>query len=192
MASIFVAGLGTDVGKTYVSYLLCKKLKADYWKPVQCGCLPTDTDFINKSDPSIRTYQESYLLPQPVNPYTASGGSLDFNKILTDYKLISNSSQKDLVIEGSGGLMVPITKDKTFLDFIVEVKIPVLIVINDKLGCINHTYLTASVLRSNNVCIVGAVLNNFDPEQSLGNKHVIETIIDIPILSELSTGADTL
>ncbi len=180
--NIFITGTDTGVGKTYSSAILCKKINADYWKPIQCG-VPSDTKTI--SSLGINTHPESYIIPEPKSPYPASK-NLRITKILEDFESIKRKTQKSIVIEGAGGLMVPISKSNTFFDLICSLKSQVIIVIPDKIGCLNHTFLTIEKLRQSKAVIIGGILNSTSSEtQFLENKTIIETVIKLPIIMEI-------
>jgi dethiobiotin synthetase len=106
--SIFVAGIGTDIGKSVASAILCTALSFDYWKPIQSGNLEfTDSDFLSSLCPALKTHPEAYRLSAPLSPHAAA--EIDTITISLDHIRLPDTS-RGLVIEGAGGLMVPLNK----------------------------------------------------------------------------------
>jgi dethiobiotin synthetase len=159
MKNIFVTGIGTDVGKTVVSGILVEALKADYWKPVQTGSyFSTDSDKIRKyiTNTDSRIHPETYVLRQYMSPHAAA--ELEDIRIDID-KIVLPQTNNTLVIEGAGGLMVPLNEDKFIIDLITKLDAEVVVVIQNYLGSINHTLLTLDVLRFRNIPVMGVVFN---------------------------------
>jgi len=157
--SIFVTGIGTGIGKTIVSAALVEKLKADYWKPVQSGDL-NDSDthkVMNLISNKVSVFHpESYALTQPFSPHKSAaidGISIDQDKI----KMPQTSN--NLIIEGAGGLMVPLNDKFLMIDLIKELNVEVILVTRNYLGSINHTLLSAEALKTRDIKIKGIVFN---------------------------------
>lgn len=146
MQRIFVTGISTEVGKTIASAIITEALEADYWKPVQAGDLDhTDSHkiagFISNSTTKI--HKSSYELKTPMSPHAAAdidGVRIDANKIHAP------ETENHLVIEGAGGLLVPLNEDDTILDIIMP-NYKVIVVSRHYLGSINHTLLTVNWLK---------------------------------------------
>jgi dethiobiotin synthetase len=159
MKRIFVTGISTDVGKTVVSAILTEALKADYWKPVQSGSFhATDSEEIKKliSNKDSVVHAESYCLQQPMSPHAAA--ELEGVEIhLDNIKLPSTSNT--LVIEGAGGLMVPLNQKDLVIDIIKKFDADVILVIRNYLGSINHSLLSIDALRNRGLKLVGIVIN---------------------------------
>mgnify|MGYP005856900197 CR=1 FL=1 len=157
---LFVTGTDTDVGKTVVSSLLLKGLSAGYWKPVQAGKTPqTDTEFVKKATGLAEShfYPERYCLDTPMSPHAAA--DIDGVEIsLNDFNL-PYFTQQHLVVEGAGGLIVPLNEKDTVLDLIEQFGLPVLLVARSGLGTLNHTFLSLMALRNRNIDIFGVLLN---------------------------------
>ncbi len=156
---IVVAGIGTDVGKTVISAILCEALNADYWKPVQAGDLDnTDSMKIKRLISNSKTiiHPESYRLKTPMSPHAAA--KIDGIEIDQE-KMSIPETKNDLVIELAGGLMVPLTKDFLNLDWIVKVGFPVVLVANYYLGSINHTLLSIEQLNTRNIPLIGLIFS---------------------------------
>lgn len=166
MRKIFVTGIGTDIGKTIISSMLVEALKADYWKPIQAGFKDgTDTELVKNliSNSVSKFFNETYLLKESCSPHAAA--EIDEIKIkLEDFKLpISINSV--LIIEGAGGLLVPINDESYVIDMIPVFGCEVLIVSKNYLGSINHTLLTLEELKRRNCKIAGIVFNG-EPNKS--------------------------
>jgi len=160
MRKIFVTGIGTDVGKTVVSSVLTEALKADYWKPVQTGSFfSTDTAKVQKwvTNPVSKFHPEGYLLKQYMSPHAAAeleGIDIDINQIN-----IPASTNDTLIMEGAGGLMVPLNRKEFMVDLIKKFDAEVVLVIQNYLGSINHSLLTIDVLKGRGLNILGIVFN---------------------------------
>jgi len=125
---VFVTGIGTGIGKTVVSAVLTEALKGSYWKPIQAGELDyTDTMRVKEwvTHPKARFYPESYRLTQPMSPHAAA----KIDKIQIDLNHIQLPKTEDpLVVEGAGGLMVPLNDKELILDLIEHLGLPVVLV----------------------------------------------------------------
>lgn len=160
MRKIFVTGIGTDVGKTVVSSVLAEALKADYWKPVQTGSFfSTDTAKVQKwvTNTSTKCHPEGYLLKQYMSPHAAA----ELEGIDIDLKMINipASDNATLIMEGAGGLMVPLNRKEFMVDLIKKFDCEVILVIQNYLGSINHSLLSIDVLKGRGVKILGIVFN---------------------------------
>lgn len=156
----FVSGIGTDVGKTLVSALLVSYLRADYWKPVQTGtCFGTDSDTIRSlCDGSVGViHPESYAFSLPASPHFAA--EREDAKIAFENIVCPTCDNNSLVIEGAGGLLVPLNDTDFVIDLAKKFDAQVVLVIGSYLGCINHTLLSISYLLSKDIPIHGLVLN---------------------------------
>jgi dethiobiotin synthetase len=153
----FVTAISTDSGKTLFSSILTEFLKSDYWKPVQSG-LPRDTETVQSliTNKESRFWPESYFMNTPMSPHASAaidGVEIDLNKInLPDAK-------RNLVIEGAGGLLVPLNDRDYVIDLAVKFKAEVILVSNHYLGSINHTLLSLDYLEKRGVNVKGIVFN---------------------------------
>ena len=151
-----VVGIGTDVGKTIVSAILVEKFKTSYWKPVQAGELDnSDSHKVARLAPSAHTiYPEVYRLQTPASPHYAA--EIDgVNIQLADFSL---PTSEDLIIEGAGGLMVPLNQaGDLYLDLLKHWKLPVVLVSKHYLGSINHTLLSLSALAAAEISVMAVV-----------------------------------
>jgi dethiobiotin synthetase len=155
MKGVFVTAIGTDSGKTIVSGLLTHWLRATYWKPVQTG---TDTDraTISKWLGAERTLPEQYHFQLPASPhYSAEQEGEEI--ALSAIELPRNN--KPIVVEGAGGLLVPLSKQVLTSELIEKLQLPVVLVVNFYLGSINHSLLTFEVLKSLQLPVLGLIFN---------------------------------
>lgn len=161
---LFISGTDTDIGKTVVSSMLVSGLKAGYWKPIQAGRVPsTDTEFVKKITrlPNSHFYEEAYNLTEPMSPHAAA--EIDEITIHLNSIKLPDFHQSHLIIEGAGGLMVPINDKEYVIDLIKHVGVPTLLVAKSGLGTLNHTLLSLEALRKRNIEIFGVIL--------VGDKH---------------------
>jgi len=156
---IFVTGIGTGIGKTIVSAVLVEKLKADYWKPVQSGDLDDSDTAKVKSLVTNTTsvfHPEAYRLSQPFSPHKSAaidGIAIDPKKFTLP---VTNNT---LIVEGAGGLMVPLNNNFLMIDLIRELDAEVILVSQNYLGSINHTLLSIYALKQDNIPIKGIIFN---------------------------------
>jgi dethiobiotin synthetase len=159
MKRIFVTGIGTDVGKTVVSAILAEALQADYWKPVQTGSyFSTDADKIRKyiSNTKTQIHPESFVLKQYMSPHAAA--ELEGQEITID-KINAPETNNSLIIEGAGGIMVPLNSREFIIDIITKIDAEVVLVIQNYLGSINHSILSIDALRYRKLPVLGLVFN---------------------------------
>lgn len=160
MRKIFVTGIGTDVGKTIVAAILTEAFNADYWKPVQTGnSIDSDTLKVKSliSNNITNYHTEVYSLKQPVSPHAAA--AQEGVTIRLENINIPQSSNNIIVIEGAGGLMVPLNDSEFIVDMIRKFDAEVVLVVKSYLGCINHTLLSIDCLMQRNCNILGIVFN---------------------------------
>ena len=151
-----ITGIGTDVGKTVVSSIVAEALKATYWKPVQAGDLEnSDSIKVSRFTSNVKVLSEAFRLTEPMSPHAAA--EIDGVEItLSDLELPRVDS--NFIVEGAGGLMVPLNNEGlTFADAIVSWNLPTIIVSRHYLGSINHSLLTAEVLKARGVNIAGFI-----------------------------------
>jgi dethiobiotin synthetase len=166
---IFITGISTDVGKTIASAIITEALEADYWKPIQAGDLnDSDSHKIQRyisNDKSV-IHDNSYKLNTPASPHLAA----ELDGITIDLKNITEPKTKNhLVIEGAGGLFVPLNETDFVID-LIQHDYKVIVVSRHYLGSINHTLLTIEALKNRGIHIVGIIFN--------GNENLpTETII---------------
>jgi dethiobiotin synthetase len=160
MRKIFVTGIGTDVGKTVIAAILTEALKADYWKPIQAGFEDgTDKQRVKNwiSNSLSQFHDERFLLKEPMSPHAAAELE-NINIQLSDFKL-PLSKNSNLIIEGAGGLLVPINHKHVVADLIEHLDAEVMLVSRNYLGSINHTLLTINELLRRKLKIAGIIFN---------------------------------
>lgn len=159
MKRYFITGIGTDVGKTVASAIIVEALKADYWKPVQAGDLHnTDTMKVKElvSNPDSKFHTEMYRFSKAMSPHAAAAAE---SITIEPGKLFLPETANTLIIEGAGGLMVPLTNQFLVINLIEQLKAEVIIVTRNYLGSINHTLLTVDALKNRNIPIAGIIFN---------------------------------
>ena len=183
MQPIFITGTDTNIGKTFISAIIMAGLQASYWKPIQSGLSDgSDTDWLKSVTRLDHSHfcAETYLLNDPLSPHAAAFNqnveiALSCIK-LPEYKF------RPLIIEGAGGVMVPINRQAYIIDVIKHLNAKVIVVAPNKLGVINHTLLTLMALRSYKLDIMGVILNgppnqvNFDSIELYGKVKVLAQI----------------
>ncbi|MDN5210942.1 dethiobiotin synthase [Fulvivirgaceae bacterium BMA12] len=164
MNNYFVSAIGTDSGKTLVSAIICQALGADYWKPVQCG-FPRDLETVQGlvQDPRCNFYKEQYLLKTPASPHAAAKID-DVQLSVANFRL--PATKNDLVIEGAGGLLVPLNDEENIVDLIGHFEAAVVLVSDLYLGSINHTLMSVEVLKSRNLKVKGIIFNGPENKES--------------------------
>jgi dethiobiotin synthetase len=193
----FVTGTDTEVGKTLVAAALILKLqeqgiRAVGYKPVAAGLKEINGELVNddvetllmvsrRVDPSLTVNDICpYLLSEPAAPHLVAekhGISLNIDVMLEGYKKLIQRFDT-VVVEGAGGFLVPINENHTLGDFAKELNLPVLLVVNIKLGCINHTLLTIEVMRKRGLTVHGWMSNNCQPKSAFSNENTL-TLINI-------------
>lgn len=160
----FVTAIGTDSGKTLVSAIITEALEADYWKPIQSG-EPRDAMTVKSliSNPHSLIFEEKYLLKTPASPHASAkidGVQIDLSQIVPPV------SNKDLIIEGAGGIMVPINDHDYVIDIPRHLECQVVLVSNLYLGSINHTLLSIEYLKNLKIPVKGIIFNGPENQES--------------------------
>ncbi|PLX69431.1 MAG: dethiobiotin synthase [Denitrovibrio sp.] len=164
MRKIYITGTDTDIGKTYFSGLLCKHLKEQggkvcYIKPVQTG-FPADDDSKTVREMSVLSEDDCKVLhtaEAPVAPYIVFD-EFPFDETVETINSITGYDW--LIVEGAGGIMVPLDSDYMNYDLVKACDLECLVVVPNRLGCINHSLLNKSFLESNNLKFAGFAMNN--------------------------------
>jgi dethiobiotin synthetase len=165
MKKYFITAISTDSGKTLVSAILTNALQADYWKPIQAGT-ETDSLWIRKMLHSGHSmiHPEAYALKLAASPHAAAkaeGIEIDVSQIQ-----LPETNGNDLIIEGAGGIMVPLNDTAVVADLITQLDTEVILVSNHYLGSINHTLLTAGELKRRNIKVKGIIFNGPSNEET--------------------------
>ena len=175
---IFVTGISTDVGKTIASSIIIESLEADYWKPIQAGDLDNSDSHKIKSKISnlkSKIFENSYQLNTSASPHLAAeidGITIDLNKIAEP------ETDNHLVIEGAGGIFVPLNENETIID-LIEPDYKIIVVSRHYLGSINHTLLTIEAIRNRGFQVSGIIFSgseNKSTESLILNKTGIKCI----------------
>jgi dethiobiotin synthetase len=163
MQPIFITGIGTGVGKTIASAVVTEALQADYWKPVQAG-FEEGTDALTiknlLSNQTSVIYPESYKLQLPASPHIAAGEEnirIDLNHIVSCQP---SSDTRHLIVEGAGGILVPLNENEFVIDLIEKLQARVILVSRNYLGSINHSLLTAAICKQRKLDVIGWLFND--------------------------------
>ena len=179
--SFFLTGTDTEVGKTVICAWLMVHYKYHYWKPIQSGMNSPDIKIIQK----ITEFDNSFFFPpayelqQPLSPHESA--KRDGIKIELANFLLPRKGTK-FIVEGAGGILVPINEKYFIVDIMKKLKLPILLVARSGLGTINHTLLTVSELKKRNLLLRGIILNG---ERNQSNKEAIEKYSGVSVVSEL-------
>ncbi|NQY27947.1 MAG: dethiobiotin synthase [Flavobacteriaceae bacterium] len=177
---LFITGIGTDVGKTIVSAILTEALEADYWKPIQAGELTTgDSHTVASliSNSKTKIHPNSYALKTPMSPHAAAkidGITIDLKKI------IPPKTKNSLVVEGAGGLLVPLNDTQTILD-LIQPDYKVIVVSRHYLGSINHTLMTIQLLQQKGFDV--SVI--FNGTENKTTESIIEKMTGVSVLGRI-------
>ena len=186
---LFVTGTDTGIGKTLVAAMLVAGLDGYYWKPVQSGTdKGTDTRWIREKTglPGYRFFPEAYRLGGFMSPHAAAA----LENVQIDLESIhapDPDPSSSLIMEGAGGLLVPLGDRWMVIDLIKRLKAPVLLVARSGLGTINHTLLSLEKLASSNIDVFGVVMNGPRDE---GNRRAIEHFGKVRVLAEVEPMAE--
>ena len=155
---IFITGISTDVGKTVTSAIVVEALEADYWKPIQAGDLNlSDTHKVKSqiSNSKSQFFPNAYALNTPASPHLAA----EIDGITIDIKnIIEPKTENHLVIEGAGGIFVPLNENETIVD-LIQPDYKVIVVSRHYLGSINHTLLTIEAIRNRGFEVAGIIFS---------------------------------
>ena len=194
----FISGTDTNVGKTIVSAVLATKLEAHYFKPIQCGLNKMnlkDSEVVKSLSNKAKILNELYFLKKPLSPFVAAKQEkkkIDVNKIL---QFVKNLKTKKLVIEGAGGLNVPINSNYLMSDLCQKLNTPLILVSRTKLGTINHTLMSLEVIKKKKIKLLGIIffgkkeLETLETIKFFGKKILkknIKILGRLPVAKELS------
>lgn len=180
---IFITGTDTGIGKSVVSALMTAGLSGTYWKPIQSGLQEeTDTEFVKRLTelPPAHFIEERYRLNEPLSPHASA--AIDGVSIsLTDF-MLPEYETNHMVVEGAGGLMVPLNDEAMIIDLIQLLDIPVLLVARSELGTLNHTFLSLEALRRRDIPVIGVIMNG---PQNESNRKAIEKYGKVEVIGEI-------
>ncbi|MEL7159205.1 MAG: dethiobiotin synthase [Bacteroidota bacterium] len=186
----FLTGIHTDAGKTVTAAFLQLVLDADYWKPIQAGDLDFgDTDRVKAwtGSPAERFHPVRHALRTPASPHYAA--RLDGVEITLKDFTVPDTGNRPLIVEGAGGLLVPINDRETVADLIVQTGLPVILASRHYLGSINHTLLSIAYLRQRNIPLAGLIYsggNSPETVRIVGKQTGVWPLVELPELPQLS------
>lgn len=183
---VFISGTDTNIGKTVISSWLALHTGFAYFKPIQTGILD-DRDAVTVSKlANVKIYPEMFCYKHPLSPHLAAsleGEEIDIQKIILP-------KEQNLIIEGAGGLLVPINKEYLMIDLIKQLRTSVILVASSKLGTINHTLLSLEALNKRDIKVLGVIINgpiNHDNKKAIEYYGNTEVLAEIPSLDEVSS-----
>lgn len=197
---LFITGTDTNVGKTFVGCGLVKALVKKGWdigvmKPISTGekNFSADAEKLMKAARTIDNKEiiNPYCFPIPAAPLVSARcakTTISISKILSIYHILKKSHDF-LLIEGAGGLLVPITKKLTMADLAKKMNLPLLIIARGSLGTINHTLLTISYAQTQRIPIFGIIINHIEPVRTIAQKtaaEIIQQFTTVPVLGEIA------
>ncbi|MEZ7494789.1 dethiobiotin synthase [Leeuwenhoekiella aequorea] len=179
--TFFITGISTEVGKTVASAIVTEALEADYWKPIQAGDLDySDTHKVKEFISNAKTvfHENAFSLKTPMSPHAAA--AID-GIYITSAEIKRPETINNLVIEGAGGLLVPISETETILD-LIEPDDKVILVSRHYLGSINHTLLTIDKLKQAGKTVYGIL---FSGAEHPTTETVIAKMTGVPVLGRI-------
>lgn len=204
MAGYFITGTSTDVGKTFVTTLLIKAFRAEGidvvgYKPVACGSRADAVALREASGEDVLSIDEvnplAYRMPAaPMAAAMIENVPLDWETMVSGAEALSERFPCVLA-EGVGGWKVPCTADKTMADFAVDLGWPVIVVVDNRLGALNHTLLTLESIKSHGLTCAGLILNQPEEERdaaSISNTTILDQIAGVPVLAEIMHDQESL
>lgn len=188
MKTIGIVGIDTEVGKTIISAIVTEALQADYWKMLQAGDLhQLDSSTVKSLVTNTKTqfHKERYLLSEPMSPHAAANiDNIEIN--ISDFEL--PKTDNTLVVEGAGGLMVPINeKGDMVVDLMCDLVDEVILVTKNYLGSINHTLLSVELLKQKDIEIKGLIFNG---ESNPESERIIQKLTGLKIIGKVPTAKD--
>ena len=177
---VFITGTDTDVGKTVASAWAMVHSPARYWKPVQAGLDQTDEATVRALSGAAddRFIATTYAMPEPLSPHESArraGVHIDMDKLKAP-------QDGPLIVEGAGGLMVPLNDTYLIIDLIEQLGLPAILVCRTALGTINHSLLSLEALRARNIPVAGVILSGPDVPH---NREAIETYGKAPVIAHI-------
>ena len=176
--NVFITGTDTDIGKTLVSSWLCLHTGYDYFKPIQTGSIESfDSHTVAKLS-NVNVHKEAYVFKEPLSPHMAAQD--EDQTIELDQIHLPKTNQ--LVIEGAGGIKVPINDTQLMSDLVLHLEVPCILVARSKLGTINHTLLSLDYMRQRNINVLGVIMSgDINPR----NRDAIMKYGQVEVLAEL-------
>ncbi|WBL22640.1 dethiobiotin synthase [Zunongwangia sp. HRR-M8] len=179
--SYFITGIDTEVGKTMISAIVTEALEADYWKPIQAGDLDnSDTHKVERliSNKKTKFHKNAFALKTPMSPHAAA--EID-GVVVSSKTMIRPETDNDLVVEGAGGLLVPISDSETIAD-LIQPEDKVILVSRHYLGSINHTLLSIEALRSRGLDCFGII---YSGNETKTTEDIIQKMSGVPVIGRV-------
>ena len=179
--SYFITGIDTEVGKTMISAIVTEALEADYWKPIQAGDLDnSDTHKVERliSNKKTQFHKNAFALKTPMSPHAAA--EIDGVQV-SPKTIIRPETDNNLVVEGAGGLLVPISDSETIADLIAPTD-KIILVSRHYLGSINHTLLSIEALRSRGLDCFGII---YSGNETKTTEDIIEKMSGVPVIGRV-------
>lgn len=179
---LFITGISTDVGKTIASAIIVEALQADYWKPIQAGDLEhSDTHKVQSlvSNTQSHFHPNSYALQTPASPHLAAaidGITITMNQIQEP------KTNNHLVVEGAGGILVPLNETQSVVD-LIQPDYKVIVVSRHYLGSINHTLLTIEALQNRKIQVAGII---FSGDENTSSESIILSRTAVPFIGRIA------
>ena len=179
---LFITGISTDVGKTIASAIIVEALQADYWKPIQAGDLEhSDTHKVQSlvSNTQSHFHSNSYALQTPASPHLAAaidGITITMNQIQEP------KTNNHLVVEGAGGILVPLNDTQSVVD-LIQPDYKVIVVSRHYLGSINHTLLTIEALQNRKIQVAGII---FSGDENTSSESLILSRTAVPFIGRIA------
>lgn len=202
MKSFFITGTDTEVGKTHVSTLLLSylnqfNLKTVGYKPIAAGAERAFGELVNEDALSLMEasslglqykYVNPYVFEEPIAPHIAAqraGVSLDFGVLSDGLTAIAQKGADYTLVEGAGGWALPVANDRFLYEWVKAEKLPVILVVGMKLGCLNHALLTLAHINASGCKCVGWIANHTDPDMLMQKENIesLKTMLDVPLLA---------
>jgi len=199
----FITGTDTDAGKTYVTCLLIEALRragqdAVGFKPFACGDR-RDPLMIQQASGGVLSVEEvnPVFLKVPASPFAAAlleNRTVDVEEARRGFYSLA-ARHAHVLVEGAGGWEVPLACKETMADFAASLGLPVIVVVNNKLGCLNHTLLTVRNIQQRGLTCAGVILNYAHDERdaaSISNRMVLQQFLNVPVLAEVMHGEEQM
>lgn len=207
MQRLFIVGTDTDCGKTYVTCQLVNYLKKQQQavqaiKPVASGCVLQDSQWVSedelehaKVNETLPQLDKVWRLPEPVSPHIAAdleNQTISLDALLKTCESPALEAFDYVLIEGAGGLIVPLNHEHTWIDFLVESKIPVILVVGMRLGCLNHALLTQEAMKKHGIHCMGWIANCIDKDMHVlaENLATLKQKMESPMLATVPYGGE--
>lgn len=196
---LFITGTDTEVGKTHVTRLLLDALKARGesaagFKPISCGGCEDAVILAAASAPPLSVEEANPValkaLASPMAAALIENKPVDVARILAAYEEIS-ARYKHVLVEGAGGWEVPIRRDFSMADLAAAMDAPVVVVVRNRLGALNHTILTVRNLLARGLECAGIILNHVEEERdsaSIANRAILEDVLGVPVVLDILHG----